>query len=54
MSALTLKPRPVACALAMTDLSIMTRITGLAISALLSGSVFSAGWALAGLVLKAL
>ncbi len=54
MSTLTLQVRSVARALPAVDLSIMTRVTGLAIGAAVASSVFSAGWAAAGLVLKAL
>jgi hypothetical protein len=56
MSALTLKTRPVDRAMAtpMVASSIMTRVTALAISAVVAGSVFSAGWAAADMFLKAL
>jgi hypothetical protein len=56
MSALTLKTRSVARAatMPMIDSSIMTRVTGLAVGAVLAGAVFSAGWTAADLVLKAL
>jgi len=60
MSALILKLRPVAPALALpatctapNTAAPKTRITALAIGAMAASLAFSAGWAAAGLVLKA-
>lgn len=57
MSVLILKPRMArarAVALPPAGMSAVTRAAGLAMGAGLAGSVFSAGWAVAGLALKAL
>lgn len=47
MSVLILKPH-------MARVRAVTRAAGLAMGAVLAGSVFSAGWAVAGLALKVL
>ncbi len=55
MSGLILKTRPaLARAMALPAVAPLTRAAGLAMAAVVAGSVFSAGWAAADLVLGAL